>query len=151
MTDKAGTPLGQVLVEAVADGRAVAGVHHPARKVRARDEIGITDVAQRTPVRIGDADPRQRLGNILRAASASVARTRQAVDQVGMERVDLQSDDMHGLAGPGDGNFHTRHVAHAQRLGGVARLGLAAELVVIGQCPECHAAGTGAGGDIAGR
>ncbi|MNR46828.1 hypothetical protein D3C85_1658490 [compost metagenome] len=68
-----------------------------------------------------------------------------------MERIDLEPHDVHGLAGPGDRNLHAGHVAHAQRLGGVPRLALAAHLVMVRQRPEGHAAGMGARGHVTWR
>lgn len=57
---------------------------------------------------------------------------------------------MQRAAGPRDGDFHARQVVHAERFGRLARGGLAADLVVVGQRPQRHAMGGGAGGDFTG-
>ena len=63
----------------------------------------------------------------------------QALYQTRIVFIDLQAHDVHGLAGPGDGNFHAGHEAHAQVQRGRARGGDAGHFIVVRQRPYIDA------------
>ncbi len=109
--------------------------------MRARDQVGVADVLQRTLEAAGDAGLRQAVGHLERALAPAAARGGQAGLQRRIVGIEAQADDVHGDADEADRDLGAGEVGQAQRQRGVARALLAADLVVVGERPELHAVG----------
>ena len=90
-----------------------------------------------------DAHGRQLFGHFARTVLTAATCGLQARLQPRVIGVHAQTDDVHGQAGKGDGDFRAGQVGQA--LLGRSRHGavLAAELVVVGQRPQLHTVGLG--------
>ncbi len=119
--------------------------------MRARNHLGIGDVAQRASVRVRNAHGGQLFADRFRACRAAVARASEAFHQRRTLGIDIQADDMHGSRCPRHRNFDAAQITHAKLLRGGARFGLPADLVVIRQRPQRDAAGVRAARDVGGR
>ncbi len=125
--------LGEEAREDFARVVADADLHQVASEVRARHQVRIANVGQRTFVGISDAGRRQPVGHLARAARAAGSHIRQAVTQRTVGRVDAQADDMHGVPGKSHRHLDPRHEAQAEIACSRSGLGQPAHLVVIGQ------------------
>ena len=111
----------------------------------ARDELGIAYVLQRPFIGARDAHRCQLCGHFPRTGDAAIAGLGQALAQGRVVRVEAQAHDVHGDPGEGDRDFRPRQVGHAHRMGGGDGPVLAADFVMVGECPEFHPIGSGAG------
>ena len=147
----AGLAFDQVFAKDLGRIAADFGFHQKTRKVGARDQFRVAHIAQGTLVGAGDAYGGELLGHVAGALVAPAARGGQALDQLRIARVKPQADDVHRGVGKRDGNLHAAHVGHAERLGRRERAGLPTHFVVVGQGPQVHTIGVGAGGQQFGR
>ena len=139
----AGFAFGQVFAKHLGGFFADAGFHQIAGKVGAGDEVGVACVGQRAFKGTLDTDTLQVFGHVQGPLSAPAAGLLQACGQRRVVRVKAQSDDVHGLVQKSHRNFDAGQVAHAASLGCGCCARLAADFVVVGQCPEFHAIGAG--------
>ena len=130
----AGFAVDEVFAKDLVRVAAHAAFHEKARKVRAREQIGIAGVAQGAFVCALDAGFFQPGGHFFGARAAPAPVGRQAARQGRLLiQIEAQADDVHGIARVADGNFHPGEVAQAVAAGGLARAGLGADFVVVGQ------------------
>src|SRR5450830_69246 len=122
--------------EHLGQGVAGAAFDQVAGKMGARYQVGIADIFQGAFVGARVAGLVQLDGDLAPACVAPAAGGLQARQQGGIGFVDLQADDVHRLVGPGDGNFHAGHEAHAHFRGRGARGDDPAHFVVVGQAPD---------------
>ena len=77
----------------------------------------------------------------MRPLPAPAARLRQTCFELRVVRVKPQADDVNGMTGKGDGNLGAGEVLQTLRFSGSGGTVLAADLVVVSQCPQLHAIG----------
>ena len=146
----AGLAFGQVFAKHLVGVLADAGVHQKAGKVGARNQLGVAHIGQGALKGSCNADLGQSFGHFHGPLFSPAAGVAQTLQQGGIAGIKTQAHDMHRLANEGDGNFHAGQIAHAQRLSRRQGTRLAANLVVVGQCPELHAVGLGTLGECFG-
>ena len=141
MRDEAGLAFDEVAPEHLAHVAADALLDQMTREMRAPDHRRIRHVAQRSLEGAFDAGARQLLAHRACALLASAARRGEPLGQCARSRIDPQSDDVYGLDAPAHRDLDAADEGHAQALRLRARLGQSAEVIVVGEREQPHAAG----------
>ena len=140
----AGFTFGEVLAKDIGCFAAYAGLHQKSGKVRARNQLGVADELQRPFVGPFDAYLGQALRHFHGALFAAASRVAQTLLHVCIVGIKAQAHNVHGFAGKGDRDLGAGEVIQPLRPGGGGSPLLAADLVMVSQCPQLHAIGLGA-------
>ena len=145
---KAGFAFGQVAAKHLAGVFAHARLHQKARKVGARNQLGVAGVFERTFVGPLNAHFGQFVAHFLGTFAPAIAGVGQALQHGGVVGVKAQAHNVHGEACKGHRNFGAGEVGQARGFGRGHGAVLAANFVVVGQGPQLHAVGFGAHGQL---
>jgi hypothetical protein len=147
----AGLARHQEAAEGMPRVRHCADVGEKAREVGAAHHLRVLGALERSFESAVDPRFGQFRSHALGALQAPAPHARQSRGERLVVRVDAQSHDVDRAAAPGDRDLHAVDEAHAFGLGRRARLGEAAQLVVVGQRPQGHARARRAPRDLGGR
>ena len=143
MRHVAGFAFGEVTPEDFGDVAADADLHQVPGKVAAGNQLWISRVLECTFECSGNACLCQSLRHLPGPSVAAAPRGIEPLQQLCIGVVETQADDVHRGIGKRHRNLDAREKGKPDGAGGLRGLGLAADLVMVGQRPELDAVAEG--------